>query len=105
MHCHKESITALSFYNFDATTAERILGLISNNNAVMPGEEWYAGDHSMFAFKGIPCIAVTSSNLYETVLDITHTIHDVIENIDCNLIQSSAHFLSDLIEKYSLYLK
>ncbi|MCO5387506.1 MAG: M28 family peptidase [Desulfosporosinus sp.] len=64
---------------------------------IIMGEEWYAGDHAMFAFKGIPCIAVTSSNLFETVIQITHTQRDTIDQISDNLIDQTADFLTGLI--------
>ena len=62
------------------------------------GEEWYAGDHAMFVFRGIPCLAVTSSNLFESVLEVTHTPRDTRELIDESLIGPTAEFLSEIIK-------
>jgi len=94
---HKDSKTALSFYNFDNNSPEQLLD--NSDDMITIGEEWYAGDHSMFAFKGTRCIAVTSSNLFETVLELTHTENDTLENVDAELIKKTADFLSNLIIK------
>ncbi|MCO1603888.1 M28 family metallopeptidase [Desulfosporosinus nitroreducens] len=95
--CHKDSQTAVSSYNLGEELSTKLnMELIKNTNIIL-GEEWYAGDHAMFAFKGIPCIAVTSSNLFETVIQITHTQRDTIDQISDNLIDQTADFLTGLI--------
>ncbi|MCF8356016.1 MAG: M28 family peptidase [Melioribacteraceae bacterium] len=97
---HKDSKTSLSLYNFDSKMRDWIENRIRSNEHVTKGEEWYAGDHSMFAFQGISCIAVTSSNLSETVLDITHTPNDTKENISLDILKETSNFLTEIIESY-----
>jgi aminopeptidase YwaD len=97
---HKDSKTALSLYNFNSEMQVWIENEIGKNESIARGAEWYAGDHSMFAFQGIPCIAVTSSNLFETVLDITHTPKDTIDNVNIDLLKETADFLTGIIELY-----
>jgi len=97
---HVDSKTALSTYNFNSEMQDWIDSRTAGNGLLSKGEEWYAGDHSMFAFQGIPCIAVTSSNLMEAVLDITHTPNDTTENINLEILEETAGFLTQLIESY-----
>ena len=90
--CHLSSMTAISFYNMSDKALSQTI-----NNSIIKGQEWYAGDHSMFASQGIPCIAVTSSDLFESALEITHTKLDTIGNINLNLIADTSDFLAKLI--------
>ena len=66
----------------------------------VPGEEWVAGDHSIFAFSGIPCVAVTSSDM-EDLFAITHTAADTSEMVDSELLEAAADFGSDLVQEVS----
>jgi len=58
-----------SFFNFDENCKADI---ISKNN-LLEGEQWYSGDHGIFAFQNIPCIAVTSSDMFTETIKLTHT--------------------------------
>jgi len=103
--CHKDSKTALSFYNFTDDVKQKYVDYIKTRGNVVTGPEWYAGDHAMFAFRGIPCLAVTSSNLFDGVLELSHTPKDTIENVDYELIKNTADVLvgiitNNLIEGY-----
>lgn len=100
--CHKESQTAVSTYNFTNELSIKLNNEIIKNKNIVMGKEWYAGDHTMFVFKKIPCIAVTSSDLFESVLDITHTEQDTIDQIDCNLIRDTSNFLTGLINSITI---
>ncbi len=96
--CAQNSKTAFSLYNFDEDFKEKLINTIEQNSLMTLGEEWYAGDHAMFVFRGIPCLAVTSSNLFESVLEVTHTPRDTRELIDESLIGPTAEFLSEIIK-------
>lgn len=98
---HFASKTALSFYNFDDKMNQWIDGKMTDSDILVKGEEWYAGDHAMFAFQGIPCIAVTSSNLMETVLSITHTPADKAENLSLDILDRTAEALADLVNSFA----
>lgn len=96
--CHRSSQTAVSSYNFDEETGRILAREMAKHENIVPGVEWYAGDHSMFAYGGIPCIAVTSSNLYGEVLDLTHTEKDTIDQLSFSLIEETAGFLAGLVK-------
>ena len=95
--CHKDSKTAVSTYNMGEKLSAKLNAEMNKNSNVVMGEQWYAGDHSVFAFKGIPCIAITSSNLFETVIPIMHTQKDTVDQISCDMINQTSDFLTDLI--------
>jgi aminopeptidase YwaD len=93
---HRESRSAFSFYNLDEPEVARFVSHIRPSSAAVRGEEWIAGDHSMFAYRGIPCIAVTSSNL-DTVLDLTHTPADRMGAVSLPLLDETAAVLAGLL--------
>lgn len=96
--CHKDSQTAVSSYNFEEEMKNKLTTEMIKNENIVAGIEWYAGDHSMFAYGGIPCIAVTSSNLVGAALEITHTEKDTIAQINYSLISETADFLTGFIK-------
>jgi aminopeptidase YwaD len=96
--CHKESQIAVSTYNFEEGLSEKLIVEMKRNKNVIIGAEWYAGDHSMFAYRGIPCIAVTSSNLYGSVLELTHTEKDTFDQISYSLISETAGFVAGFVK-------
>jgi aminopeptidase YwaD len=98
---HIDSKTAISTYNFTDNKNKWINEKIANNPSIVRGSEWVAGDHAVFAFQGIPCIAVTSSNLFDTVLELTHTPNDTIENIEKSMLNETSLFLTELIKDYN----
>jgi aminopeptidase YwaD len=71
--------------------------IIASHQKIVKGDEWYAGDHAPFAFRGIPCMAVTSSDLFEGALEHTHTSKDTLDTIDFGMIKSTAQFLIEVI--------
>ena len=49
---------------------------------------------------GFRLIAITSSNIVEEVLELTHTSLDTMENIDMSLVEATARFVDTMIRKY-----
>lgn len=94
---YRGSKHALSWYNMDNEIQQMLEQAAESSSVLTSGEQWYEGDHSMFAFQGIPCIAVTSSDLTESVLELTHTWNDTPDHADPMLIEAGAEELSDLI--------
>lgn len=94
--CHKDGKNAVSFYNCDHFK-ESAVSMMKDVSEVVEGEPWYAGDHSSFAFMGVPTIAVICSNLYEGGLADTHTPRDTAETIDIQLIPPTVEYIKQLI--------
>lgn len=96
--CHKGAQTAIAYYNIADQEQERFNALMKCHPGIVTGEPWYAGDHCMFAFQGVSCLTVSSSDLFEGGLKDTHTERDTIETLDLSYIQKTADYLSELIK-------
>ena len=99
--CHRGSKIAVSSYNFDASARERLDRLMQAQREVVYGSEWYAGDHAAFAFRGIPCMALTSSDLFEGGLEHTHTMRDTLDTVDLGQAEPAADFIHQLVLLFS----
>lgn len=95
--CFKGSKLAISMYNIDDMLSREIHSLVQGNKKLLIGEQWYAGDHAMFAFQGIPCIVLTSSNLMEEVVAISHTPQDILDNVSYQQIEETSITICQLI--------
>ncbi|MCL2040141.1 MAG: M28 family peptidase [Bacteroidetes bacterium] len=82
-----------SFFNYD----ENIKAKIVADKNILEGEQWYGGDHSIFAFQSIPCIAVTSSNMFTDAIKLTHTINDKIEFVDTKTLEALAKSIGNVL--------
>lgn len=94
---HKDSMSAFSFYNVSDNQINKGMRIIEHYKTVVKGEEWYEGDHSMFLQNGVPCIAVTSSNVRDVVMNITHTPKDTMDNVDIELLFELVTALKEII--------
>ncbi|NLW69958.1 MAG: M28 family peptidase [Eubacteriaceae bacterium] len=94
--CHLSSKTAAACMNFTDEQLKAIDELISKHPDVEEGELWYSGDHAAYAFSGIPCIALSSSDLFEGGLENTHTLRDTPDDVDEKLIESAGEFTARL---------
>lgn len=95
--CHIGSKISVSTYNLDDKMKKINNNLISKSENVELGEEWYAGDHTAFAFRGISCIAITSSDIFSGALDNTHTMKDTMSTVDMELIKEVEIYVNNLI--------
>jgi aminopeptidase YwaD len=91
---HIGSKNMFSFFNYDENLKSEI---ISKNN-LLEGDTWESGDHGIFMFQGIPCIAVTSSNMFTDGIKLTHTKNDVIEVVDMNLLKKLSESIVNILE-------
>lgn len=95
--CHKGAETAISFHNLNDSMGEIINFTMSNSQSIVKGREWYAGDHTTFIFRGIPCLVVTSSDFFIGALEYTHTPKDILETIDFEMVNHTAQYIIKVI--------
>ena len=95
---HTDSKTALSFYNLSEKKIEAFMKNAGCFITLTRGEAWYEGDHSIFLQQGMPCMAVTSSNVREEVMAISHTPKDTPDKVDPSLLEDLAAYLKLLVE-------
>lgn len=90
---HRGAENMFSFLNYgDDKKAEIVGGL-----KLREGEPWYSGDHAMFAFQNIPCVAVTSSDMFTDAIRLTHTPKDTADVVDTKLIKALGETVADMI--------
>ncbi len=95
--CHIGSEIAVSTYNLEKPIQIQVESIVEEVDRVCLGNEWYSGDHAAFAFQMIPCIAISSSDLFEGALDCTHSVKDVASTVDISLINPAVQFVIKLI--------
>lgn len=61
---HVGSGIALSTCNMDSRFAAILEKLCDDHPMVAKGQEWYSGDHAIYAFKGVASLAVTSQDFF-----------------------------------------
>lgn len=91
------SHSAFSFYNLERTDTACWNQRLEAHPRMARGEEWIAGDHAVFAFRGIRSVAVTSSNLLEEVMALTHTARDTVDRVDVELLEETSAVLAERI--------
>lgn len=89
--------SAYSLYDVDEETTAVIDSLSANHASVAEGPQWPAGDHMIFAMRGIPAVAVTSTDFEAVSGEYAHTPEDVPEILDYELLADTARFIAAVI--------
>ena len=92
---HIDSENMFSFYNFNEDEKKEIIG----KNKILEGEQWYSGDHGIFLFQDIPCIAITASSMFTDLMKITHTKKDNMDLVDIKILKKLSKTISKIIKK------
>ena len=95
--CHKGAQTAISFYNPNHSLNQSANCVIDRSQRITKGQEWYAGDHVPFLFRGVPCLAVTSSDFFSGALEHTHTPKDTLDTIDFDMVKHTAKYITEVV--------
>lgn len=99
--CHKGAKTALSLYNLNEEMHKILDKSIERNSHIVVGNEWYAGNHAPFVFRGIPCVTVTSSDFFSGALEYTHTPKDTLDTVNLEMIEPTVQCLTDMVSSIS----
>jgi len=94
---HVGAGTYVSFYGCPPETDALVRGLFARYPGFAEGPQWPQGDHSLFAFNGVPAIAFTAEDFLETFRHITHTPNDLPELVDPAIVADVARFMADVI--------
>ena len=90
--------TAISFYSCPDELRSAALAVASSMPRVAEGAEWPMSDHMIFAMRGTPAIAITSTGLHEIAATVAHTADDLPGLVDPTLIDDAARFIARFIE-------
>ena len=96
--CHLGSKLAVSAYNLTPAMTDALNATLRRHPLVEPGDAWYAGDHAIFAFQSVPCLALSSADLFTGALARTHTPADLPETVDPALFAPAARFVAEVAE-------
>ncbi|GHU22776.1 aminopeptidase [Spirochaetia bacterium] len=91
---HIGSKNMFSFFNYEQDIQNEIVTI----NNLLEGEQWYSGDHVIFAFQNISCIAITSSDMFTDSIKLTHTKMDKEEIVDIKLLSALSKSIVNILE-------
>ena len=89
--------TAYSFYECPTQIKQQAHSIFSQHPEIVEGEQWYSGDHMIFAQKSKATISITTDAIVELMETITHSPNDTPEIIDCNKFVELALHLKELV--------
>ena len=89
--------TAISFYGCSDAIKQAALAAAASLPGVIEGPEWPMSDHMIFAMRGTPAIAITSTGLTDIAATVAHTVDDVPALVDPALVDDAARFIASLI--------
>lgn len=98
---YKEGKSAFSFFNLPEDMLQKAHQVLKEHPGVVEGIQWPQGDHSIFIQYGRPAIAASSKWFTENInnQDITHTLKDNIDIVDCNKVVALAEAIDSFIRK------
>lgn len=82
-----------SFYECHEKLVNHISSSAARMGELEEMEPWPQGDHTLFAFSGIPTIAITSCGIFELIDCVLHTKNDTLELIDAEKLETLVKFL------------
>jgi len=96
---YKEGPTAWSLFGLPETIEQKAKRIFKNLPAMIEGDHWVQGDHSIFIQNKCPAIAVTSKWFLDNIdrQDITHTPKDNVDIIDTSKLVEIAQAIKTLI--------
>jgi len=98
---YKQGGTAFSFYHLPPDIEATAREVIDQFEGIGQGVPWVQGDHSLFIQQGCPALAVSSQWFTEHIdsQEITHTLKDTVEVVDCAKLVEIAQALDIFIHK------
>jgi aminopeptidase YwaD len=90
--------TAISFYGAGEQLRSAVTRIAERFASVEHGPEWPMSDHMVFAMRGVPSLALTSTGLYEIAQTVAHTPADTPDLANPQLIVDAAAFIAEVIE-------
>jgi len=92
----KDSPTSFSFYECSDKLCESIRHSFESLQEIEP---WPMGDHMLFAYSGVPAIAITASGIFDLVYSVMHTPADTLDLIDYDILTRLVLTLFEVTKK------
>ncbi len=94
---YKIGRTAYSFYECPLSLEKKAEDVFLRFNSLASGEQWFNGDHMIFAQNQVPSMAFTSERMADLMKTVTHTSLDTPDLIDCYKLVEVAESLNALV--------
>lgn len=93
----KDEQSTVAFFNTDPEWTATVRTRINQNPHISETDPWPEGDHTIFAMRGIPCLALTSSGIHAIIEKIIHTPQDTLDIVEPEPIAATVEFLYHLL--------
>lgn len=91
--------SAYSLYNADEATTALVARLANEHPAVAEGPQWPASDHMIFAMRGLPAMALTSTDFATASHVYSHTAADTPDILDYEVLADAARFIAAVVRE------
>jgi aminopeptidase YwaD len=88
--------TGISFYECPDSLSGALRKTFSSKPSFYEGDQWYQGDHMIFALNQIPAVAFISEKADELMREIVHTEKDTVNLVDCLKLAETAFVLKEM---------
>jgi aminopeptidase YwaD len=95
----KDQAATVAFFNCPAEWAGEVRAEMAGRSRLEEAEPWPEGDHSVFAMRGVPCIALTSGGIHALIDGIIHTPDDTLDLVEPAQIAAVVDFLAALLTR------
>ena len=94
---YQQGGSAYSFYECPQEIELQVETTFERYRGLLPGEQWYSGDHMIFVQNEVPSLAITSEMAHEMMSSIVHTSADSPDIIESSKIVEVAEALADIV--------
>jgi len=80
-------------------TEARLAEAVARRPGWVLADPWYQSDHAIFAMRGIPSVAITSTGLDDLLASVAHTERDTLDVVDPRILADVALFVADWVAR------
>ncbi len=89
--------SAYSTYNLDSDLEAHVAAAFAGYASLVRGPEFYQSDHTIFAMRGRPAMAITTELVDEMLESLFHSAADTPAQVDIGLLIDAAEAISELV--------
>lgn len=93
----RQAATTMAFFGCPEAWADAARAEMNRRTGLEEAAPWPQGDHSLFAMRGVPCVALTSAGIHDLIDRIIHTPADTLDILDPIRIAETVGFLNHLL--------
>lgn len=96
----KDSGTGYCHFNMEGAALEMFMARFGSRDAYAEIEQWYQGDHAIFAMQGVPTVAFSTQDLMSFFTQYAHTERDTVDKMDSGKLLDLAIGIAEFIQGY-----